>query len=52
MKMSLSGSCAKSPIKALNREVEPYGFFLVNALREYHYALGRGLLTIASALFR
>ena len=41
-----------SKSKALKREVEPYGFFLVNALREYHYALGRGLLTIASALFR
>ena len=33
--------------KALNGEVEPYGFFHVSALRENHYALGR-----ASALFK
>ena len=33
---------SRKPItKALNREAEPYGFFLVNALREYHYALGQ-----------
>ena len=38
--------------KELNRELEPYEFVLVNALREYHYVLGQGLLTIASALFR
>ena len=37
------------PIKI---EVEPYGFFLVKALKEYHHALGRGLLPIGSALFR
>ena len=39
-------------IKALNREVEPYGFVLVKTPREYYHALGRGLLPIASALFR
>ena len=38
--------------KALNREVEPYGFFLVKALRKYYHALGRGLLPIAPCLFR
>ena len=38
--------------KALNREVEPYGFFLVKAIRKYHHVLGRGLFPIASALFR
>ena len=32
--------------------MEPYGFFLVKALREYHDALGRGLLSIVSALFK
>ena len=34
--------------KALDREVEPYGFFLVKTLREYQDALGRGLLPNAS----
>ena len=38
--------------KALNREVKPYGFFQVKTLREYHHALGRGLLPIAPCLFR
>ena len=38
--------------KALNREVEPFGIFRVKAVREFHYALGQGLLPIASALFR
>ena len=33
-------------IKALNREVEPYGFHLVKPLGKIHYALGRGLLPI------
>ena len=37
--------------KALNREVELYGFFPVKALRKYHHALGRGLLPITPALF-
>ena len=39
-------------IKALNREVEPYGFFLVKAPRKYYHALGRVLLPIAPCLFR
>jgi len=39
-------------LKALDREVEPYGFFLVKALRKYHHALGRVLLPIAPCLFR
>ena len=29
-----------------------YGFFLVNDLKKFYYALGWGLLTIVSALFR
>ena len=40
----VSNSCSDSilvgrKIKALNRKVEPYGVFLVKALREYHHAL-------------
>ena len=46
--VSLMNAIQESSVtsKALNREVEPYGFFLVNALRKYHHALGRGLLPI------
>ena len=34
-------------LRALNREVEQYGFFLIKALRKYHHAMGWGLLPIA-----
>ena len=38
-------------LKALDREVEPYGFYLVKPLGKIHHALGRGLLPIAPCLF-
>jgi len=39
--------CSIVTLKALNREVEPYGFYLVIALMKYYHPLDRGLLSIA-----